>query len=183
MLDHPRIRVQINKKFHPDLAGEQDFDHIFYTGPIDAFFNFDEGRLGYRTLRFEKEVCDGSFQGCTQVNYTDEEILFTRITEFKYFTPWKRFDRTVIMREFSHEARNGDSLYYPKRLNADKAILDSYIKKANQLQGVSFLGRLGTYRYLDMQHVIAEAIDFAADVARNLKEGMKVPVFPAGAIT
>jgi len=179
LLDHRRIKVVLNKKFL-DNSDElsSSYDHIFYTGSIDSFFNYEHGRLSYRTLRFEKEIHEGDFQGCPQINYCDENIPFTRITEHKYFTPWEKFNKTVIFKEYSSEAENGNNLFYPKRLKADKDLLSVYREKAGQLKNISFLGRLGTYRYLDMQHVIEESIGFAKLFVECLKTDSPLPVFP-----
>lgn len=179
ILDHTDISVCLNKKFFWSESLASLFDHIFFTGSIDSFFNYREGILSYRTLTFEREVRNGDFQDCPQVNYCDEDIPFTRITEPKHFTPWKKFDKTIIFKEYSREAVKGDILYYPKRLKKDKEILNRYIILAHEIQKVSFLGRLGTYRYLDMQHVIKEAIDFSSQFTESLLENRKSPAFPS----
>ncbi len=178
LLDHPRIKVRMNRKFHSAEIKVHEFDHVFFTGPIDAYFNHEFGRLGYRTLDFEKEIRNGDFQGCAQINYCDEKTPYTRITEHKYFTPWKKFDQTIIFREYSREAMEGDTLYYPKRLAKDKEMVAKYYREAESLSRISFLGRLGTYRYLDMQHVIKEAIDFARGFHAAKMAEVKPPVFP-----
>lgn len=178
LLNHPNIKVTLNRKFSSLEELGSGYDHVFYTGPIDAFFNYEFGRLSYRTLSFEQETITGDFQGCTQVNYTDEKVPYTRITEHKHFTPWKKFEKTVISREYSSEAANGDILYYPKRLKADKENLEKYMHLAEQFPNVSFLGRLGTYRYLDMQYVIEEAIDVVTDFKCSINSRIAPPQFP-----
>lgn len=182
LLNHPAITVRLNTKFFPGEENVSSYDHIFFTGPLDEYFHYEFGRLGYRSLRFEQEIYEGDYQGCTQMNYCDEDMPFTRITEHKHFTPWKHFEKTIIFREYSYEAKAGDTLYYPKRLAGDKQILAEYKKKALALTGVSFLGRLGTYRYLDMQHVIKEAIDFAKAFHQTKLSGTTLPVFPENAL-
>ncbi|MCO5286243.1 MAG: UDP-galactopyranose mutase [Chitinophagaceae bacterium] len=179
LIDHPRIQVILNRKFVSLEETNSGFHHIFYTGPMDAYFNYAEGRLSYRTLRFEKEIRTGDFQGCTQVNYTDEMVPFTRITEHKHFTPWKKFEQTIIFREYSSEAMDGDVLYYPKRLKADKEKLEKYTQLTEKLSNVSFLGRLGTYRYLDMQHVIQEAIEMAESLVNSFTRNNETSSFHA----
>ncbi len=176
MIDHPAISLSLNKKFEPgtDTAG---FDHVFYTGPLDAYFNHIHGRLGYRTVTFEKFYAEGDYQGLTQMNYCDEDVPFTRITEHKHFTPWEQHEKTICFKEFSKETSEEDIPYYPKRLNADKALLLKYRAEAEQLSGVSFLGRLATYRYMDMHHVIGEALTFARQFSDARLKKHTPPVF------
>ncbi|MBC7509579.1 MAG: NAD(P)-binding protein, partial [Ferruginibacter sp.] len=147
MTAHPAIRVSLNKKFDAsmDLSG---YDHVFYTGPIDAYFNYQFGKLGYRTVTFKKEYANGDYQGAAQINYCEEKIPFTRITEHKHFAPWEQHDKTIYFTEYSKETGPADTPYYPKRLAADKTLLKLYREAAAPLQHVSFLGRLATYRYM-----------------------------------
>ncbi len=177
MIDHPAIRLQLNKKFD-QAAPPVDFDHIFYTGPIDAFFNYQFGRLGYRTVTFEKNYANGDYQGASQINYCEEKIPFTRITEHKHFTPWEQHDKTVYFTEFSKETSTTDVPFYPKRLAADKELLKQYRALAENQKKVSFLGRLATYRYMDMHHVIDEAMSMANHFKNNLELGNLPPIFP-----
>ncbi len=177
LVDHPSIHVHLNKKFlHP--AESTGYDHVFYTGPIDGWFNHEFGRLAYRTLFFESSVHEGDFQGTAQINYCDEHIPFTRITEHKHFAPWEKHEKTIVFHEFSKETGSNDTPYYPKRLHKDKNLLHRYREKASVLPNVSFLGRLGTYRYMDMHHVIAEAKNFAPIFKQAFLENQKRPVFP-----
>ncbi len=178
ILDHTQISVELSRKWDP-AEGAAEFDHVFYTGPIDAYFRHSEGRLGYRTVTFERidtQVAD--YQGNAVVNYTEESVPFTRIHEHKHFAPWEEYDRTVAFREFSQETGPDDIPYYPKRLAADKELLNKYHSLAEQTTGVSFLGRLATYRYMDMEKVIGEALDFADAYIEAFKAGTKPPVFP-----
>ena len=176
MINNPGIAVKLTKKFDP-APGVAEFDHIFYTGPLDAYFNYQFGRLGYRTVSFEKGYATGDFQGTAQINYCDEAIPYTRITEHKHFTPWEKHDKTVYFTEYSKETEAGDVPYYPKRLEADITLLMKYRKLAEEQQGVSFLGRLATYRYMDMHHVISEALDYAKQFVNSVKNNQQVPVF------
>jgi UDP-galactopyranose mutase len=176
MIDHPAITVTLNKKFHPS-TDTSAYTHVFYTGPIDAYFNHAHGRLGYRTVTFEKFYADGDYQGLSQMNYCDEEVPYTRITEHKHFTPWEQHDKTVYFKEFSKETTEEDIPYYPKRLAADKELLLQYRADAEKLSGVSFLGRLATYRYMDMHHVIGEALDFAGKFIEAFENKTNLPVF------
>lgn len=174
---HENITVTLNKKFESGMDTSA-YDHVFYTGPVDAWFDFKYGRLGYRTVTFEKNYADGDFQGVTQMNYCDADVPYTRIAEPKHFTYWEQHDKTVYFKEFSKETEPTDIPYYPKRLTADKTLLLQYRADAENLQKVSFLGRLATYRYMDMHHVIGEALSFAAAFLNAEKQGTKPPVFP-----
>ncbi|MBS1078946.1 UDP-galactopyranose mutase [Gluconobacter kondonii] len=159
---------------------QRKYDHVFYTGPIDRYFQFRLGRLGYRTLDFERFVDDGDYQGTAVINYCDENVPFTRISEHKHFAPWEqdKFSKTVCFREYSRIAGEQDIPYYPIRLVNEKKILDSYIALARSEKGVSFLGRLGTYRYLDMDVTITEALA-ACDQIDDLLQSEKgtIPSF------
>ncbi|NHN86999.1 FAD-dependent oxidoreductase, partial [Acetobacter musti] len=117
---------------------EEDFTHIFYTGPIDRYFKFRLGRLGYRTLDFERFTDDGDHQGTAVINYCDEQVPFTRISEHKHFAPWEqhKFSKTVCFREYSRLAEQEDVPYYPIRQVNEKRMLDSYIELARQQKGV-----------------------------------------------
>jgi UDP-galactopyranose mutase len=176
MIDHPSVKVTLNKKFVPQ-DNHSSYDHIFYTGPLDAFFNYEHGRLGYRTVTFEKNYAEGDYQGATQVNYCDEHIPYTRITEHKHFTPWETHNKTVFFTEYSKETTPADIPYYPKRLAADMQLLKQYRTAAEQQNKISFLGRLATYRYMDMHHVIGEALDFAQQFVTSIKDNQPKPVF------
>lgn len=159
MLDNPNINVQLNTKFTRSQAGS--FDHVFYSGPIDAWFDYSEGRLGYRTLDFSAERHDGDYQGNPVINYGDLSVPWTRISEHKHFAPWEEHEKTIIYKEYSRTCDKDDIPYYPIRLVKDKTLLNKYIDKANQEDNVTFAGRLGTYRYLDMHITIEEALSTA----------------------
>ncbi len=176
MTAHPSIKIELNKKFIPG-AEPAGYDHIFYTGALDAFFNYAFGRLGYRTVTFEKTYTEGDYQGTAQINYCDTAIPYTRITEHKHFTPWEKHHKTVYFTEYSKETTPDDVPYYPKRLAGDKILLDKYRSLALQQTKVSFLGRLATYRYMDMHQVIDEAIQFSAKFIAALRQNQPAPVF------
>lgn len=176
MIDLPGIELSLNKKFTAKTdVGE--YDHVFYTGPLDAYFDYCYGRLGYRTVTFEKFYAEGDYQGLSQMNYCDEEVPYTRIAEHKHFTPWEQHDKTVYFKEFSKETGKDDLPYYPKRLEADKELLKKYRKKAEELESVSFLGRLATYRYMDMHHVIGEAMEFSKKFILSMNSNETLPIF------
>lgn len=176
MIDHPNIQLTLNKKFTTadDVSG---FDHVFFTGPIDAFFNYEFGRLGYRTVVFEKSIATGDYQGTTQMNFCDESVPYTRIAEHKHFTAWEQHDQTVYFTEYSKETTVTDEPFYPKRLPHDLALLKLYREKAKAQNKFSFLGRLATYRYMDMHHVIDEALQFADKFIQHSTTGSALPVF------
>ena len=115
ILEHPALHIQLSKKFNP-LQATDEYDHVFFTGPIDAYFNYEYGRLGYRTVTFESSIHTGDYQGVTQINYCDENIPYTRITEHKHFTPWETHDKTNIFKEYSKETGPVDDTHYPKML-------------------------------------------------------------------
>jgi len=175
ILDHESIAVALGREVTgAELGG---FDHAFWTGPIDAYFGFDEGRLAYRTLDFAEETLQGDFQGCPVMNYCDRDVPYTRITEHKHFAPWEDHGSTVIYREYSRACDPDDIPYYPVRLVDDRTLLERYFDKATATQGVSFLGRLGTYRYLDMDVTIKEALDAAGVALGALTSEDDVPPF------
>lgn len=189
MLDHPRIDLHLGRRFGPGSPGELAgvFDHVVFTGPIDAFFGHSEGRLGYRTVTFERIATEAEdYQGNAVINYTDMSVPWTRIHEHKHFAPWERHEGTAAFREYSKETGVEDVPYYPKRLEPDKAMLRRYRAMAAEharsavagRPGVSFLGRLATYRYLDMAPAIGEALDFARKFIDSARGGHPLPVFP-----
>ena len=177
LIDNPRIQLFLNRKFKSSDS-YPGYDHVFYTGPIDAYFNFKYGRLGYRTVTFEKHVTSGDFQGITQMNYCDTTVPHTRISEHKHFNSWEEHEKTVYFKEFSKETGDSDIPYYPKCLEADKKIFLQYRQLAESMLNVSFLGRLATYRYMDMHHVIGEAMEYAKAFIFAKKNGSRLPVFP-----
>ncbi|MCL4675276.1 MAG: UDP-galactopyranose mutase [Pararhodobacter sp.] len=160
ILDHPNIDLRLGTQFAPHMAG--DASHVFWSGALDGYFDYRLGRLGYRTLDFERFSETGDHQGCAVMNYADREVPYTRITEHKHFSPWESHAATVCYREYSRAAGSGDVPYYPIRLAQERALLAEYVALADTCKGVTFVGRLGTYRYLDMDVTIREALDAAA---------------------
>ena len=159
ILDHPDIHVTLETDF--SRASAEGYSHVFYSGPLDGYFDYELGRLGYRTLDFERFTYDGDYQGCAVMNYGDVDVPYTRITEHKHFSPWEEHAGSVCYREFSRACEPDDIPYYPIRLVEEKAQLADDIARAEQEEGVTFVGRLGTYRYLDMDVTIREALDTA----------------------
>ena len=175
ILDHPNISVSLSTRI--SRAELRSYDHVFWSGPIDAYFDYQYGRLGYRTLDFTPEVVDGDYQGCPVVNYCDAEVPYTRITEHKHFAPWESHDTSVIYREYSRLCGDDDVPYYPIRLVKEKAQLVDYVQLARDERGVTFLGRLGTYRYLDMDVTINEALTVADAAKQAFADGACPPAF------
>ncbi len=177
ILDHQGIDYFLNSKFEDvDASG---YEHVFYTGQIDRYFGYSCGRLGYRTLDFEKFYADGDYQGTAVMNYCDQHIPFTRITEHKHFAPWEAdaFEKTVCYREFSRECGALDVPYYPIRRVEEKKLLAKYVSLANSQQKVTFIGRQGTYRYLDMDVTIAEALQAAGRTLDLINSKSDIPSF------
>ncbi|MCU6480066.1 UDP-galactopyranose mutase [Arthrobacter sp. A2-55] len=165
MADHPNIEVVLNTDFFDDgefsrkaVLGQVP---VIYTGPVDRYFDYAEGDLSWRTIDLEQEVLPvEDFQGCSVMNYPDEDVAYTRIHEFRHFHPERTYtkDATVIMREFSRFAEKGDEPYYPVNTSDDRKKLLAYRDLANGESDVLFGGRLGTYKYLDMHMAIGSAL-------------------------
>ena len=166
MADHPNIEVRLDTDFF-DTSHEFNRDNVrgnvpvIYTGPVDRYFDYSEGELGWRTVDLEEEVLPiEDFQGTSVMNYPDPDVPFTRIHEFRHFHPERDYtkDATVIMREYSRFAERGDEPYYPINTETDRAGLLSYREQAKREPQVLFGGRLGTYQYLDMHMAIGSAL-------------------------
>ena len=164
MLDGIEVRLRTDY-----LAEKEAWDHlakrIVYTGPIDAYFGYSRGYLAYRSVRFETELLDmPNFQGNAAVNYTDRETPWTRIIEHKWFEFGKDaagndLSKTVISREYSSEWKPGDEPYYPVNDEENNRLFEAYSRLAEKEPGVRFGGRLGQYRYYDMDQVVRCALD------------------------
>ena len=138
-------------------------ERVLYTGPIDAYFDYRLGALEYRSLRFETELLDtDNYQGNAVVNYTDAETPYTRIIEHKHFV-YGTQPKTVITREYSAEWRPGDEPYYPVNDGKNAALYRAYRELAQREHRVIFGGRLGEYRYYDMDQVVRAALDCARE--------------------
>lgn len=151
-----------NKKKYSSLA-----DKVVYTGAIDAYFDYQFGPLEYRSVRFETELLDiPSFQGNAAVNYTDAETPYKRIIEHKWFEFGKDQDgndipKTIISKEYSSEWKVGDEPYYPVNDEKNGKLYEQYKELADRQENVCFGGRLGEYKYYDMDAVILSALDFS----------------------
>lgn len=175
VLDHENITVNLETQFHRSQS--KDFSHVFYSGPLDGYFDYEIGQLGYRTLDFERFTYEGDYQGCAVMNYGDVSVPYTRVTEHKHFSPWEEHAGSVCYREFSRACDREDIPYYPIRLIKEKEQLADYVSRAEQETSVTFVGRLGTYRYLDMDVTIREALDTARLYLSKKAESASMPAF------
>jgi len=160
MISDPRIVVATNVDYftvRPLLARGMP---VVFTGPIDRYFDYAEGRLNWRTLDFEELVLDcPDHQGCAVMNYTDADIPYTRVHEFRHLHPERRYGpRTVVFREYSRSAQTADEPYYPVGTASDRQMYHRYAARAAAEPGVFFAGRLGSYKYLDMHQAIGAAL-------------------------
>ena len=138
ILDTPNLELRLGARFE-DLT--EAFAHVVYSGPIDRYFHYDLGRLGYRTLDFETIRARGDYQGTAVVNYCDEATPYTRITEHKHFAPWEKakIEGTILYREFSRFCGPNDIPYYPIRQTNEEAMLKKYVDRAMATPGVTFV--------------------------------------------
>lgn len=183
MADHPNIEVRLDTDWfevREELRAAHPEAPVVYTGPLDRYFGYSEGTLGWRTLDFETEVLPvGDFQGTPVMNYNDADVPYTRIHEFRHFHPERsdRYpkDKTVIMKEYSRFAGDEDEPYYPINTPEDREKLARYRELAAaeaRDNKVLFGGRLGTYQYLDMHMAIASAL--------SLMDNTLIPYFQDG---
>lgn len=176
MLAHPRIELRLG------VAAEnlsEMFAHTFYTGGIDRYFGYSLGRLGYRSLRFEEIRVRGDALGCPVMNFPDAELAWTRMTEHRHLSPWRkpRSDVSVVWKEFPEAAGPNSPMFYPLRLARDEQLLESYVALARNQTGLTFLGRLGCYAYIDMDAAVRRSLDTATIAAQALRAGASPPVF------
>jgi UDP-galactopyranose mutase len=169
MLSHPNIEVRCNAAIRLDddkfKVGGDELPEVpvYYSGPVDELFGYSLGALPWRTLRFETERLDvKDFQGTSMLNYPDIEVPFTRIHEFKHFHPedskTMAIEKTIIAREYPGQWKLGDEPYYPIAGKESEALLGGYRQLASEVPGLVLGGRLGTYRYLDMDKSMADAL-------------------------
>jgi UDP-galactopyranose mutase len=161
MTKNPKIKVVTGVDFF-DLKNQISPEQkVIYTGPIDRYFNYSQGVLGWRTLDFETQKLDISdFQGTSVMNYADTNVSFTRIHEYKHFYPERSYkeNKTIITHEYSRFANQADEPYYPINTESDRQILQNYRELADAEPNVYFGGRLGRYQYLDMHMAISSAL-------------------------
>ena len=154
------IPVLLETEYKEFIKNSKDeFDKIIYTGMIDEYFDFKEGKLEYRTVEFKNEILDEeNYQGNAVVNYTEREIPYTRIIEHKHFENAKSA-KTVISKEYPVEWRDGLEPYYPINDERNSTLLSKYLELAKDEKNVIFGGRLGAYKYYDMDKVIESALE------------------------
>ena len=165
------IEVRLDTDY---LAEKETYDamaeQVIYTGPVDAYFGYSLGTLEYRSVRFEQEIMDiSNYQGNAVVNYTDRETPWTRIIEHKWFEfgkdeNGKELPKTVISREYSSEWKPGDEPYYPVNDEKNNGLYEQYRQMADREEKVCFGGRLGEYKYYDMDAVILSALTRAREM-------------------
>jgi UDP-galactopyranose mutase len=163
MLKHPNIKVMLNTDYR-EIDGVIPYREMIYTGPVDAFFNYRYGKLPYRSIEFQHETLDTEvFQPTGTVNYPNE-YPYTRITEFKYLTGQK-LPKTSIVYEYPCD--NGDP-YYPVPRPENATLYKKYQALAEDTDGVYFVGRLATYKYYNMDQVVAQALSIYDKIADDL---------------
>jgi len=158
------IPVQLGVEYKAFIEATSDsFDKVLYTGMIDEYFDYCLGELEYRSLRFEHELLEGeeNYQGNAVVNYTERQIPYTRIIEHKHFEFGKQPD-TVITKEYPADWKKGDEPYYPVNNDRNNELFAKYQEMAKKEKNVLFGGRLGQYRYYDMDKVIEAALEMVA---------------------
>ena len=161
LLENARIDVRLKTDFVDIKDKLSSAATIFYSGPIDQYFDYQRGVLGWRTLDFEREqLATADYQGTAVMNYAEIEPPYTRIHEFKHFHPERENSdhQTVIHREYPRTARKNEIPYYPINTAEDKKLYQAYLALAQTQNNVVFGGRLGTYRYLNMDQVIESAL-------------------------
>lgn len=158
MLNGIEVRLNVDYLLEKDTLNEMA-EKIIYTGPIDAYFDYCYGPLGYRSVRFENEILDtDNYQGNAVINYTDSETPYTRIIEHKHFV-FGTQEKTVISKEYSQEWTLGIEPYYPINDETNTNLYKKYKELAGKEENVIFGGRLGQYQYYDMDAVILAALD------------------------
>lgn len=190
MAEHSLIDVRTDTDWfevRDSVRAENPDAPVVYTGPLDQYFDYAEGRLGWRTLDFEQEVLEvGDFQGTPVMNYNDADVPYTRIHEFRHFHPERSeypSNKTVIVKEYSRFAEDDDEVYYPINTPEDREKLSAYRELAareSEENNVLFGGRLGTYQYLDMHMAIASALTLFDNQLRPFFESSQPLSQPRG---
>ncbi|PPU51666.1 UDP-galactopyranose mutase [Xanthomonas arboricola] len=154
MLDHPNIKVMLNTDYR-EIRDELDYDQLVYSGPVDEYFDYCYGKLPYRSLRFEHSTVEQEhFQSVATVNYPAEDVAYTRITEYKHLTG-QQHPKTSLTHEYP--SAEGDP-YYPIPRAENAELYRRYERLAAETPNVTFLGRLGTYKYYNMDQVVGQAL-------------------------
>ena len=168
MLAHKNITLKINTSWEETMTNL--YAHTFYSGEIDRLFKYKHGKLGYRTVYWKKKIVNGDYQGTAGINFPHLKDKHTRVYEHKHFTPWEKHQKSIIFFEYSKETSKNDIPYYPKRLPKDILKLNKYIKDSKKLKNITLIGRLGTYRYLDMEDVIFESLQISKKFIKKLNK-------------
>jgi UDP-galactopyranose mutase len=174
MLDHPLIEKRLGTDFRDlkDQAHELA-DHIIYTGPIDEYFDFRFGKLPYRSLKFDHQTLDKKWhQPVAVVNYPDEHVPYTRISEYKHLTGQ---DAPVTTITYEYPSAEGDP-YYPIPRPENQELFKRYEALADQTEGVTFVGRLATYRYYNMDQIVGQALATFRRIDEKAKAGQSMAV-------
>ena len=169
MLEHPNIDVLLSTDYK-DIVDEVDAGHLVFTGPIDEYFGFRFGKLPYRSLRFEHKILDqGEYQPVATVNYPDPQVPYTRITEYKHLTGQSHSKTSIT---YEYPSAEGDP-YYPIPRAENQTLFKKYEALADSTPGVTFVGRLATYRYYNMDQVVGQALTAfrRLDAARQVESG------------
>ncbi|WP_337771069.1 UDP-galactopyranose mutase, partial [Desulfovibrio piger] len=171
MLKHQNITVQLNTDFFSDKDHFLNKSIVVFTGPIDAFFNYKYGKLEYRSLQFIEERYDvNDFQGLAVINYPELKYEYTRICEPKHFYPekWKclKKNSTIIFKEIPFASEEAEP-YYPIQNERNLNILQKYIDESSKFENVFFGGRLGEYKYYDMEDTIKSALSLAKKILKS----------------
>ena len=173
LADNPNVEVRLSTDYFEYKTKNQISVPVIYTGPIDRYFNYEFGELGWRTLDFESEVIEVSdFQGTSVMNYADINIPYTRIHEYRHLHPERNYqaEMTYISREYSRFASINDEPYYPINTKRDRETLSKYRDLIKGEANVWFGGRLGSYKYLDMHMAIASALTaFENEISTKFK--------------
>lgn len=167
MLDHELIDVQLETDFFDIRADMSHECVVYYTGPVDRFFEYRHGELSWRSLIFEYEVKEvADYQGTSVMNYADVEVPYTRIHEYRHLHPEREntSGRTLIAREYSMKWNQGDEPYYPVNTATDRKRLELYRQEMEKLDNVHFAGRLGRYKYYDMDKAVLAALDLVDEL-------------------
>jgi UDP-galactopyranose mutase len=171
MLTHPLINCELGKKISfSDIYETSDL--VFWSGPIEEIFNYDAGTLPYRTLDFCDAYVKGDAQGCAVMNFADSEVAATRQTQHNYFRSTydnRPIETSLVTKEFSREWEHGDVHYYPVHLNSSNKTLENYQIRSAKLDKLHLCGRLGRFRYIDMDVAIAEALDLSDRIIKGMK--------------
>ena len=156
-----KSKVILNRKFTKEDI--ENYDYVFYTGPIDEFYDNVHGKLSYRTCHFDfsEELSLEDGLGCAVMNYGDDNVPYTRKADYYYLTPksQRRGDKTIVVTETPKDCEEGDMPFYPSRTNKDIELYEKYYEMSLNEKKVKFVGRLANYRYMDMDAVIANAIE------------------------